>query len=44
MDDFGFDGGFDGGYDGGYDNGYDAGYVDEVVGMDMVDNGLMMYE
>lgn len=23
---------------------YDDGYVDEVVGMDMVDDGLMRYE
>jgi hypothetical protein len=35
MDDFG---GFDDGY------GYDNGYVDEVVGMDMVNDGMMQYE
>jgi hypothetical protein len=38
MDDFG---GFDDGY--GYDNGYDNGYVDTVVGMDMVNDGMMQY-
>jgi hypothetical protein len=40
MDDFDFDAG----YDVGYDVGYDAGYVDQVVGMDMVDNGIMNVE
>lgn len=40
MDDFDFNAG----YDVGYDVGYDAGYVDQVVGMDMVDNGIMNVE
>lgn len=40
MDDFDFDAG----YDVGYDVGYDAGYVDQVVGIDMVDNGIMNVE
>lgn len=47
MDDFGgFDGGFDDGFDDGYgyDNGYDNGYVDEVVGMDMANDGMMQYQ
>lgn len=27
-----------------FDDGYDDGFVDEVVGMDMIDNGMMDYE